>query len=122
MAVIKGGANRLVRRLVQDADFEIGAMRRLSLEAINVAAATGKDATSTEQGVTVNGLRVGDKVLGVQSVNTTGGNAVWPATHFRGTVLTINTLNQLAINSTTNHVGESLSVWWLPRVTLGPGV
>lgn len=118
MAVIKGGANRLVRRLVQDADFEIGAMRRLSLEAINVAPATGAHAAVSEQGVTVNGLRVGDKILAVQSVNTTGGNAVWPAAHYRGTVLTINTLNQL----TTNHFGESLSVWWLPRVDLGPGV
>jgi hypothetical protein len=91
----------------------LAGMKRLAAEAFVVKAATGKDASGSEQAITVNGLNVGDVILAVQSVNTVGGNAVWATTHYRSPVVAINTLNQL----TTNHVGESLTVWALNRAT-----
>lgn len=115
MAVENRGASRAVRDMFENERIDQGRIRRMSTEAIKFIAATGKNAASAEQAITVNGtMAVGDRIAAVISTNTVGGNMVWPSDHYRSTVVAINTLNQL----TTNHVGESLTVVMMPSTAL----
>lgn len=100
----------ILNELIQEA---LDGMKRLALEAETIYCAVGKDASGAEQAVTVNGLAVGDLVKTVMPLNSNSGAVLVRDTAYRGTVVTVNTLNQL----TTNLAGIPLMVVKLNRAS-----
>lgn len=90
-----------------------GRVLKISAAAVYTVHGVGKNASSTEQGITANGLAVGDIVWGVFTANT---SSPFTASHFRSTVLTINTLNQLTASG--NRVGELFTILALNQTAL----
>lgn len=105
--------SRKVRDAVNQLHDGSGRVLKISSAALYSVSGVGKNAVSSEQGITANGLAVGDFVWAVITANT---SSPVPSSHYRTTVLAINTLNQLTASG--NRVGELFTILAINQAAL----